>query len=185
MTPEMAKKYHDSHEFWFIGPRPKHKAYKVDNHVSFMLDNKELFGFTQQEIDTAKGAGVDVIEQRGRIEHLYEVSVERGWIVVIVSKNVYVAPASLPWATFFFNLESPQVYESIAKFCLSQGQRSGLIRYRDIMDRRWDQPIESLLAKAQFSKSGLKQTCQRCGNEIGADELVHRSKCGRCGNPLW
>ncbi|GAG05864.1 unnamed protein product, partial [marine sediment metagenome] len=67
----------------------------------------------------------------------------------------------------------------------SRGIRSGIVRLRTIMMRTWDQPVESLLADTHLSKKGNKLTCQVCGTELGADEMIDRGKCPRCQNPLW
>ena len=139
----------------------------------------------KQQIDTARAPVFDKDEMINRYLVLYELALERGWICIIVNKIAAVAPNAIPSVVFWFHTENHEVYVRIEEWLKSKGITHGLVRLRTIMMRSWDQPVQSLLARAQFSKSGTKPTCQVCGTEIGSEELYMRGVCARCGNPLW
>lgn len=181
--PEQAEQYYKDHEFYWLSP--DRKSYTGKDHAAVLLEHKDLFGFTQQEIDTAKKPTFIKREFVDQILHLYELAIERGWICILVNKFASIAPNSIPLAVFWFNFESPDIYERITDWLKSKGISSGVIRLRDIMMRGWDQPVQSLYKRAQFSKSGTKPTCQVCGHEMSFEELRMRGVCPRCGTKLW
>jgi hypothetical protein len=184
-TPETAQTYYENHEFYWLSNEKPAKSYTGKDHAAMLVDHKDLFGFTQAEIDKAKAPVFNKDEMIDRYLHLYELALERGWICIIVNKIANVAPNAIPIAVFWFHTETHGIYERIKVWLESKGIRTGLVRLRTIMMRSWDQPVQSLLAGAQFSKSGLKPTCQVCGTEIGSEELYMKGICPRCGNHLW
>jgi predicted Zn-ribbon and HTH transcriptional regulator len=123
-------------------------------------------------------------EMFDRYLHLYELAIERGWICIQVNKIAQVL-SGVPLAVFWFYAETADVYDKITAWLKQRGTTSGIVRLRTIMMRGWDAPVQSIYAKAQFSRSGNKQTCHVCGYEIGQEELVVRGVCPRCQTKLW
>lgn len=182
-TPERAQAFYETHEFYWLSP--DRKSYTGKDHIAMLVEHKDLFGFTTAEIQRAQEPLVDQRETADRYLHLSEVVIERGWICILVNKLASIAPQSLPLAVFWFFSETEETYERITDWLKSKGIKDGVIRLRTIMMRSWDQPVKSLYARAQFSKSGKKPTCQVCGIEVGNEELIMRGQCPRCGTKLW
>lgn len=182
-TPEKIEQYDSDHEYYWLST--DNKSYTGKNHAAMLFEHKDLFGFTQQEIDYATDKSIILVEEmRDRSIHLAEVAVERGWICILVNKIARAIPG-MPLAVFWFFAETAEVYARITAWLKSKGIANGVIRLRTIMMRAWDQPVQSLYAKAHLSKSGSKATCHVCGTEIGQEELVKRGECPRCGTKLW
>ena len=181
-TPEREAQYFMDHEFIWMSP--DRKAYTGKDHGAVLVENKDLFGFTQAEIDRACEPVLNKQEMIDRYLHLYEVAIERGWICILVNKIAQVLP-QVPLAVFWFYAETGEVYDRITAWLKQRGTTSGIIRLRTIMMRTWDQPVQSLYAKAQFSRTGSKPTCHVCGYEIGQEELVQRGICPHCQTKLW
>lgn len=180
-TPEEADAFDRNHGyFWLSKDR---KSYTGKNHAAMLVEHKDLFGFTQAEVDRVMEPLADQGEMRDRYLHLYEEAIERGWICIMLNKIATLLP-SVPVAVFWFYAETPDVYERIKDWLSSKDIKSGIVRLRTLMMRSWDQPVKSLFAGAQFSRTGAP-TCQVCGTVISTDELISRGICPKCGNPLW
>jgi hypothetical protein len=184
-TPEEAATYDANHEYFWLSP--DRKSYTGKDHGAMLTEHKDLFGFTQTEVDRAREPVFLQGEMMDRYLHLYEVAIERGWICIILNKLARVLP-SMPLAVFWFYSETPDVYDRIKAWLRSKGIADGVVKLKTIMLRTWTQPVQSLFAGTQFSKSGMNQTCPVCGNEVSADEMKSSpdgGMCSRCGNPLW
>lgn len=181
-TPERAEQYCRNHEFYWLSP--DRRSYTGKDHGAILVENKDLFGFTQAEVDHAKAPAWSEQELMDKYLHLYELAIERGWICILVNKVARAIPA-MPLVVFWFYAETEDVYDRITAWLKSKGITQGKVRLRTIMMRSWEAPVQSLFAKAQFSKSGNKATCPVCGNEIGNEELFVRGICARCGTKLW
>jgi len=182
-TPEQLEAYHRNHEFIWISP--DRKAYTGRDHAAVCLDNPDLFGFTKEEINKTKEFTIYSNEHLGRVHRLFEIALERGWIWAQINKLAVLAPQTMCFATFWFQWENPDVYDRITAFLKGRGVTNGNILLRDIMMRGWQQPVQSLYAKAQYSRTGTKGTCPRCGNEVTKDELRSHPNCRKCGMALW
>jgi hypothetical protein len=182
-TPERAQVFYENHEFYWLSR--DRKSYTGKDHVQMLVEHRDLFGFTDAEIARVKEPLIDQRETADRYLHLAELAIERGWISILVNKLASIAPRSLPLAVFWFFAETEEVYSRITDWLKSKGIREGVVRLRTIMMRSWDQPVQSLYARTQFSKSGTKPTCPVCGAEIGTEELIMRGVCPRCGTKLW
>jgi hypothetical protein len=182
-TPERADQYCQDHEYYFLSP--DNRSYTGKGHGQMLIEHKDLFGFTQKEIDYATDPlVVNVEELRDRSIHLATVAIERGWICILVNKIARAIP-EIPLAVFWFYAETGEVYDRITAWLKFKNITSGIIRLRTIMMRSWDPPVQSVFAKAQFSRKGNKPTCPVCGYEIGQEELVARGVCPRCQTKLW
>lgn len=182
-TPERIEQWHKDHEFFWLSP--DRKSYSGKDHGEMLVQHKDLFGFTQAQVDYATDRTVvSPEEMRDRSIHLAELAIERGWICILVNKIARAVPA-MPQVVFWFYAETEDVYDRITAWLKGRGITQGKVRLRTIMMRSWDAPVQSLFAKAQFSKKGNKATCPVCGTEIGNEELYMRGVCARCGTKLW
>jgi hypothetical protein len=181
-TPERTDQFLMDHEFIWLSP--DRKAYTGKDHGAVLVEHKDLFGFTQAEVDRPREPVISKQEMFDRYLHLYELAIERGWICIQVNKIAQVL-SGVPLAVFWFYAETADVYDKITAWLKQRGTTSGIVRLRTIMMRGWDAPVQSIYAKAQFSRSGNKQTCHVCGYEIGQEELVVRGVCPRCQTKLW
>lgn len=180
--PEKMDQYDRDHEYYWLSTDGK--SYTGKDHGAMLVEHKDLFGFTQAEVDRATEPQFNKDEMIDRYLHLYELAIERGWICILVNKIARALP-SMPLAVFWFFAETAETYDRITAWLKSKGITQGVIRLKTIMMRTWDQPIPSLFAKTQFSKHGNKQTCHVCGTEMGQEELVKRGECPRCKTKLW